>query len=63
MGEKSPGQHGAIAVLLIVFCTAIGFWIYTEENEMGVVNTWFWAGIGLAGIYLLSVIAENLDQI
>lgn len=63
MRSNSPGQHGAIAVLLIVFCTAIGFWIYTEGNDMGVVNTWFWAGIGIAGIYLLSVIAETLDQV
>lgn len=62
MPSQSPGQHGAIALLLIGICTAIGFWIYQEVTDIGVISTWFWAGIGLAGIYLLSVIAENAEQ-
>ena len=62
MPSHSPGQHGAIALFLIGICTAIGFLIYQEVNTIGVISTWFWVGIGLAGIYLLSIIAENVDR-
>ena len=60
MPPNAPPQHGLVAFLFIGLCTAIGFWAYLQGNDLGVVHTWFWIGTGLAGIYLLAVIADNL---
>ena len=62
MSSNSSPRHGVIAYLLIAVCTAIGFWVFWQGNDIGILRSWFWIGIALAGIYLLTVIAENLDQ-
>lgn len=51
-------------MLFIVFSTAIGFWAAVQHtNDLATVRTWFWIGLGLAGVYLLAAIADSLDQL
>ena len=63
MPSDSSIDHGQIAAMFVVLCTAIGFWLFMQTDNVRMLTTWFWAGIGLAGIYLLTTIANTLDEL
>ena len=63
MPSNSSLDHGLVAIVLIALSTVVGFFISLETDNLGVLTTWFWVGVGLAGIYLLSTIANSLDQL
>ena len=64
MSSRTSPHHGLVVLIFIGLCTAIGYYVSVQfTGDVGSVKTWFWIGIGLAGIYLLTVITNNLDQI
>ena len=62
MPSNSSANHGLIAIVFVGLCTSIGFWMFMETDNVGFLTTWFWVGIGLAGIYLLTIIANSIDR-
>ena len=64
MSSSSSPRHGLVAILFIGLSTLIGFWASVQHTrDLATVRAWFWIGVGLAGIYLLTVIADNLDEL
>ena len=64
MPSSSSPRHGLVAILFIGLSTLIGFWASVQQtSDLATVRAWFWIGVGLAGIYLLTGIANNLDEL
>jgi len=63
MPSSSSSHHGLVAILCIGISTVIGLFAGLVAHDMGIVSTWFWIGTALAVTYLLTVIANSLDQL
>ncbi|MFC7072499.1 Mn2+/Fe2+ transporter [Halovenus rubra] len=64
MLSESPPRYGVATILIIGSCSLIGLLGSIEQaGETGPLKTWLWIGMGLAGLYLLTVIANGVDQL
>ncbi|SNR32166.1 hypothetical protein SAMN06264855_102276 [Halorubrum vacuolatum] len=63
MSPNTPANHGVPVLALLGGCLAIGIFVGGVSDDVGTLVTWFWVGIALAGIYLLTTIANSLDRI
>lgn len=63
MPSDTSSNHGIVVFLFVGLCTVIGLYAAWEGTDIGILVTWFWAGIGLAGIYLLTIIVNTLEEL
>jgi len=63
MSSKMATNHGTPVLALLGGCIVVGVVVGGVSDNVGTLVTWFWVGIALAGIYLLTTIANSLDRI
>lgn len=60
----SSANNGSVALLFMGMCTVIGIGLTTQvTNDVGTMIHWFWVGVGLAAIHLLTIITNNLEEL